>query len=179
MVGSTIYSISSALTILINLLLGFFVLLQNKNSIINKTFALLALSVSIWALGMYFHVTTSSETASLFWGRFLHAGSIFIPPIFLHFVLALLDLDQIKSRIIRFSYICGIIFFFLNFTPYIVKSVSHKGAFIFINDVGVLYPIYILYFTVFFGFAIYHFVSFLIEPPDFHASQVLSAAQVK
>lgn len=157
MVGALIYSISSLLTILINIPLGIFVFLNDKRAEANRVFVLLMLAISVWALGMFFHVTSNSQITALFWGRFLHFGSLFIPVVFFHFILSLLDLNEKKYWLVRFGYLCALVFFVLNFTDLLVKGVSHKGLFLYLNDVGAFYGAYIVYFMFFFWTGVFFY----------------------
>ena len=77
------YLISNIITAqFLNLSLGIFVYLKNKKNTVNITFALMNLSIAVWAFGFAMAITASNKDWGFFWIRILNIGAILIPVIF-------------------------------------------------------------------------------------------------
>jgi len=68
--------------IVLNLLLGLFVLLTNVRRLTNRVFAVLSLCGGLWFACQFLGSTTHSEARLIFWIRQSCAVSAFIPPLF-------------------------------------------------------------------------------------------------
>ncbi len=75
-------------SVIVNLLLGFFILLEGKEKLKNILFAGIALSVSLWGVGMVLFRSASTVIDSIFWGKILYLAPIFIIISFLFFCYA-------------------------------------------------------------------------------------------
>ncbi|MDP3244455.1 MAG: ATP-binding protein [bacterium] len=112
-----------------SIILGFFVYLKDYKAKMNRTFTLFCFSVAFWSAGYYLWQISIEGEEALFWSRVLMAGATFIPIFYLHFVLHFLDIYKDKKRTLFFGYFLFFIFFFLDFTPYIVKEVRPALSF--------------------------------------------------
>jgi signal transduction histidine kinase len=141
------WALSALINGLSSSVLGIFVYLKNRKGTVNKTYGLTTIFIGIWSYSYFFWQIAISESSALFWCRALMVGAIFIPPAYLHFVLALLGLHKEKKRIVISSYIFGSFFFFLNFTSLFVKDVSPKLFFNYWPSAGVTFlPFLFLFF---------------------------------
>ncbi|MBI5123547.1 hypothetical protein HZA75_06840, partial [Candidatus Roizmanbacteria bacterium] len=151
------YALSALINGLSSSALGIFVYLKNRKGTVNRTYGLTTIFIGIWSYSYFFWQIAISESSALFWCRALMAGAIFIPPAYLHFVLALLGLHKDKKKVVISSYIFGSFFFALNFTSLFVKDVSPKlffnywpnaGAtflpFLFLYSICVIYAIIVM-----------------------------------
>lgn len=140
------YALSALINGLSSSALGIFVYLKNKKGTVNRTYGLTTIFIGIWSYSYFFWQIAISESSALFWCRVLMAGAIFIPPAYLHFVLALLGLHKEKKKVVISSYIFGSFFFVLNFTSLFVKGVSPKLFFKYWPNAGITFlPFLFLY----------------------------------
>ncbi|MCM8825937.1 MAG: hypothetical protein NC904_00275, partial [Candidatus Omnitrophica bacterium] len=152
----TYFSISTVLTFFISLSLGIFVLFKNYRGTINRLFFFLSLSVSIWSMGLRNMAISKTHDLALLWIKISYLGVFFIPSIFLHFMCALLDIQESKRQIINLGYILSFLFLILNlFTKLIIVDVSPKFFFNYYGDIGELYLLFIGMFLFFSIYGIY------------------------
>ncbi|MFH1826603.1 MAG: histidine kinase N-terminal 7TM domain-containing protein [bacterium] len=69
-------------TVFTNLILGLYVLINNPRHEINRSFALIAVSIALWAFSIF---TLNSSQYFLLWGRLAFLGPAFIPAAFIYF----------------------------------------------------------------------------------------------
>jgi signal transduction histidine kinase len=105
----SIYSFPPLLCSLFAFLLGFFVYLQNKKSIVNVSFALLCLFTFWWQFCWSILFSLHNEDLAFFVVRLGYTGIIFIPYAFYHFVISFLKIDREKHNVILF-YLLGLVF---------------------------------------------------------------------
>jgi len=153
--------------------LGILVYFKNRKGPVNIYYGLTTICIGLWSYGYFFWQIANNEYSALFWCRVLMAGAIFIPPIYMHFVLALLGLHEQKKRIIFPAYILGSIFFLLNFTPLFVNSVSPKLYFEYWPNAGITY----LPFLFFYAFCVIYAI--LIMFKEQKRSSGIKRAQIK
>lgn len=142
----THYLLTNYLIIVAAVILGVFVFLKDRHSLIYRTFLLLNLSLAVWSFGFIETVTATSREIALFWGRALYLGAIFIPTFFLHFILAFLKEAERQKRLLLFMYIISGLFLIINFTPLLIKDVTPLAPFRYYDVPGRLYPFFVLYF---------------------------------
>ncbi|MBN1869077.1 MAG: GAF domain-containing protein [Candidatus Omnitrophica bacterium] len=143
------WAFSSLINLITSAFLGFFVFSKNKKRALNVTYALFCLSASIWSFSYFFWQVSTAGQEALFWCRALMAGAIFIPVFYLHHLLYLMRIAQQRRGVIHFCYGFGLVFFFVNFTPLFVKSVSPKMWFSYWPDAGLLFlPFCVVWFWI-------------------------------
>lgn len=148
-----LFAISALINLSAAVFFGIFGYSQNPKKFLNKIFLFMNLSVAFWSAG-YFLWQISGDTASaLFWTRVLTIGSTFIPILYLHWVLLLLNLADKKKIILIIGYIVTLFFLVFTFTPLMVNSVGTQLIFPFWPRAGVLYWCYIVF--VYIGLAGY------------------------
>ena len=140
------YALASFIISILSFLLGFFVFLKSRKSLINRAYLDLMLSISLWSFGLYRVFLSLSEAIALFWCHFLYIGSIFIPTSFVIFVLKFLGLQQKNKNLVKLLYSSSFLFVVLNFTPLFIKGVEKKLNFIYWAKPGIIYPFYPLFF---------------------------------
>ena len=86
---------------------------------------------------------------ALLFSRSLIGGAIFIPVVYLHHVLVLINRIKEKRKIIIFGYIAALILMIFNFTPFLVESVSPKFVFDYWPNPGPLFHPFILMFLTY------------------------------
>jgi signal transduction histidine kinase len=156
------------------LVLGLFVYLKNRKSLVHKTFALHNWAGVAWAFSFAQMAAAQNEAAGLFWSRALHVGAILIPVFFLHFTCALLGIVHEKKRFIIAAYIIGCIM--LVFVPtnlFVSHAVSVVGFKYFVGPAGLQYHLFPLFFLVCSVYAFYELYK------GFRHSQGLRRNQIK
>lgn len=76
---TNLFVLTLPIVIVVDLLLGLIVLLNNRRRLTNRVFALHSVAFAIWLSGQYFGSTTPSEVWLAFWIRQTCAASVFIP----------------------------------------------------------------------------------------------------
>ncbi len=109
--------------------IGFFVFLQDRKAKANATFFLLTITVTIWSTAYYGWQIADNAVSALFWSRYLMAGAIFIPVVYIHFILAFLGKTKKNKNSLFLSYFIFFCFFLFNFTSYFVNRVEPALSF--------------------------------------------------
>jgi signal transduction histidine kinase len=107
----------------------------------------------MWIFGIGMEIEAPNKGWGLFWNRWLYSGAIFIPTFFIHFVQAYLG--KIKRTLLISCYILSIILLIFNFTPFFVKDIVPKGSFNYASVPGIIFPFYVLYFSLIFIYSTY------------------------
>lgn len=149
------FVISCILIIITSVPLGLLTYWKNKRSLTNRLFFVLTLVTSFWALGISVVVTVNNKQLALFLAHFFHFGVIFIPILYTHFILSLLNINLIEKKVIRFSYALGIFFSFSNLTNFFIKDVRSipEFNFNFFIQPGYLYLPFLVMFFLLPGYA--------------------------
>lgn len=135
--------------------IGVFVYLKGKNRIINRVWGLFCLCFSFWSLGLGMMTISSTENMALFWLKYVHyLGAIFIPIVFLHVCLILLELHQKRKKLIIISYIIGGLLQIANFIGYLAE-VKPLDPFKYYTQPGPLYLIFPILFFIYISYALY------------------------
>jgi len=152
------YFISNFITALLNLFLGIFVYLKNRKNKINITFALMNISVAVWAFGFAMAIIAPNKDWGFFWVRVLNIGSILIPVFFLHFVFSLLNLDKRKRITLIIAYTISFFILILSFSPLYNVDVTPKLSFRYYSVPGSLYFLYILMLISYMAYGTYKLI---------------------
>ena len=167
----TAYIISFYVTAVTNTILAVFLFLKNRKSVLNKTAALFSLTIAIYCFSFVTTITSPNRNVALFWNRFLYMGVIFMPVLFLHFTTAILGLN--KNRIIKIGYTIAFLFTPFVFTNLFVENVVPKLSFKYYMVPGHLYPLLVIFWSIFIVYAHYELVK------GFKQSSGLKRNQIK
>lgn len=122
---------------------GVFVYLKNPKALYNSLFGLLSLAFAIWSYGWYLLITGGgNETTLLLFARILILGSTFIPVIFLHWVLSVLDLHKKRKFLLFLSYLITLFFASFSFSNLYIVGVYK-------TELGLYWPISGPYYSIF------------------------------
>ncbi len=132
--------------------IGFFVFLQNRQAKANSTFFLLTITVTIWSTAYYAWQIANDAVSALFWSRYLMAGAIFIPIVYIHFILAFLGKTKKNKKSLLLSYLIFFSFFLFNFTSYFVNRVEPMLSFKYWPKPG---PVFHLFLILWVAYALY------------------------
>ena len=114
-------------------------------------------SIAVWSFGLANLTVAPNELKGLFWDRFLYFGSLFIPPLFFHFVLTFLGLGKERKKLLMVGYIFSFLFLIFNFTPLFRERMISAQAlhFNYLPETGPVYPIFPLMFLFYVGYSLY------------------------
>jgi signal transduction histidine kinase len=108
----------------LNVLLMAGALYNDRKQQRNSLYALLALAMSAWNLGVFGLRSAEDVPAAIFWERVVHAGIIVIPPLFYHYVLGFLDVRF--NRTLAAGYLLAACFFLVSPTPLLMRGVAQS-----------------------------------------------------
>ena len=151
----TAYAISNLITAVCSLALGIFVISKDKKVPINRIWLLFMVAVAIWSFGVAMKTFASDRSVIAFWVKFLHAGAIFIPIFFLHFVLMLLNYEKGEKRFLEMAYVISCIIFISLFTKLFLKGIVFKVSLGYYLIPGITYYVFVLTFLIYIGYAYY------------------------
>ncbi len=95
----TLHRLLPLLALALNLLLAGSALASGRRSPRNVTFALLALALGVWSLGVLGLRWTDDPDAALRWEWFLHVGVVAIPALFYDYVLLFLNMARRRASL--------------------------------------------------------------------------------
>jgi signal transduction histidine kinase len=133
------FALSALINGLTSLILAAFVFSKNRKATVNRIFTLFCLSAVVWSLPYFLWQISKDAASALFWCRGLMAGAIFIPILYLHFVLVLLEKVKENKRLLIIIYIFALISLASDFTPLFVKNVEPALSFAFWPKPGIVF----------------------------------------
>jgi HD-GYP domain-containing protein (c-di-GMP phosphodiesterase class II) len=142
------YIVGSFLALVITLLLGYHIFVKGRRGSIVRSYFLLMLSIAVFSLGVLMAGLFGDDRYSLFLVRFCHLGVSFIPILYFHFIIKLINIADKQRHITIAGYALASVFALLNFTPLLVKGISYKLGFV-SGDPGMIYPVFIFYFIAY------------------------------
>ena len=150
------FSLGAYLTSLTTCSIALFVFLYNRKSITNKIFSLYSLSISVWSFFTASHALVHSQALSLFLAKMMNIGVLFIPILFFHFCLVLLNsYEKYKNRLFIGYFICATLIIINFTTSLLIPSVRPKLGYYYFMDAGSVYPLLVGYFTIYVIFGLY------------------------
>ncbi len=152
-VSSKLFAFSALLTTLLLLALAIFVLFYKRKSHLCRLWVVMSLLIAFWSFGFYEVSVAKHAAIALFWSRFLNLAAIFIPPLYLHFILALVNKEKEKKKVLSIAYLAAMVLFLFGFSPYFIKDVT--TALGFFPHVIVPGPAYYAFIAYFFGVGLY------------------------
>ena len=156
-------------TLAVNFALAIFIYYRNTQSLINKAFSLLLLSISVWTLNFLVQLTASNYGTLLFFRRLAPASASFMVSFLLYFSFIFPDREKplsINEKIFIFAPSCLFSLFAL-FTPFLINEIV-TGNPVF----GSLYYFYAFFLMAFFIWSIVRLVL------KYHASKDQEKLQI-
>ena len=154
----TAYIISCAITATLSSLFGILVYLKNRTSIVNKICMLLNFAVSLWTWCIIGRELSIEKPMALFFIRLSYLGVIFIPPIFLHFVISITK--EVRNKSVLPIYFLSLVFLISNFSPLFIKGAGPILSFRYYGTPGVIYPFFVLMFVTVIIYAHYILIKY-------------------
>ena len=176
------YSIQPLVISLLHLVIGFFIFAKNRRSLVNRTFALECISVSVWLIGYFIAYSSSQYEKALFWCKFAYVGVMFVPVFFYHFTSAFLSLKHPKT--IRLNYIVAIVLIILLFTTDKMIGGLYKFYWGYQAKIGSFHYLFLLYFTSLYLYCLFILYfsfrrkKFLITPLEYNKKKYVFIAYI-
>lgn len=134
-----------------NFILGSLVLLRNVKDKVNLYFALFALFVGLWALGLAGFIFSHDANVAIWWAKGYYTAAALIAWAFLNFSLVFSGYKRptVLSQIVRFVPTLGILVMIYGFTDFLIQGIAYRswGKEVILNKSG--YLVYSLYFTLY------------------------------
>lgn len=106
--------------------ISIFVLLYGQNKYTRMTFGLIAVSLTLWTYGDFFYFTnTINYLTPTIWLKVAHAGAVFIPALFIHFIFSVIKKKLSKNKLIIFYGLSFILLMLLVFTNLFIQNVEY------------------------------------------------------
>lgn len=140
-----IFAISGFVNGISALFFGLIVFLNNPKKLVNKTFGLMTFSLAIWSFAYGLWQLAQDKESALIYTRILSIGSTFIPIFFLHWIFALLNLQEKRKTVLALGYILTLIFLSFSLTPLYVKDVIPRLSFLWWPQAGIVYNFYLAF----------------------------------
>ena len=128
-----------------NLFLGLLIYFKDKEKLINKVYAFLAISIFTWSFGMVCYRATIEPSVALFWCRFLYSAAIFMAGSFLYFTFVFPE-NKRPNWIISFGILGAHIsaFFVMLFSDFLIQGVlinqNQEHVIVFASYYKYIYP---------------------------------------
>ena len=106
-----IYMLPRLIILVLSFYMGLFVLLKNRKSAVNRSFFILALSLSLREFSYFILSQITNISSALFWSRLGYCGVVFITSSTYHFIVSFLNLQ--KKRLVYLFYALSFIFAFV------------------------------------------------------------------
>jgi len=120
----------------------------SKKEATERFFGFFWLNVAFWTLFVAFQFQIQRWMSGFFWGLILHLGCVFVPVLFLHFVLYFTESRSKYAFVLKLTYLFAIAFLLLDaFTSVFTGQVIYRNYYTYPKP-AILYPVYILYFQV-------------------------------
>jgi two-component system NtrC family sensor kinase len=143
---------------LANLALAAFVLLNNRQSRTNLSFALIAVLAAIWTVAIFLYSTTDSAAAALAWSRTASAVAALIPAVFLFFTYYFSKEETLPGPLANAALgLAALGFAALSFSRFLVSGVVETGGRLHFVP-GRLFPLFLVYFIGLMLFSFYRLV---------------------
>lgn len=134
--------LAAFIIVFITSLINFFIFfLYQPSDKLKKTWSFFSLAVSLWAGGIIFSQSTTSEYLALLGSRFGNICAIMIPVFFLHCCVLLSSAKSLEKNILQKTYAISILYLVTSaiFYEHFVASVSTKLNYIYWGNPGPLY----------------------------------------
>ncbi len=148
MITLTLFQVSALLTAAVSLFLGLFVFFNGEKNRLNFSWLLTSIVISVWSLGLFGVVFSTTKNIAWFWQYILDIGGICVPVVYLNFLLHLLKKERKWLGLQIFSLAAGSSLIILNFTNFFKTGISPKFGINYWIDPGKLYLSFPLYFAL-------------------------------
>ena len=155
----TLHNLLPLVALLLNALLAGITLVRNPGSRLNRLFAYFVAGMAVWNFGVFMLRRSPDEPTAVFWEVVIHAGVVFLPAFYYHFVLIFLESTTQHRPSLVVGYALAIFFSIVNLSgsPLFMQGVkwTYWG---WAPATGLLYQPFFLYFNFFLIYGLSHLV---------------------
>ncbi len=141
------YVVSYLTVGLVLLGISILVLFKNPRVRLNQVFSAYSFSIAWWALFSIPAILSADNQVGVIWCRLFIIGPIFIPTLFLHFVLIFLKADDRHKRFLKICYLVSLFFLFSNTTSFFIKAAEPKFVLRSYTVAGPIFHFHVLFFV--------------------------------
>jgi len=150
------HSFSWLIATVTNLALAGFVYSKNKKSLLNRTFALMSISIGIWSFNVFGMYVVQSKVLATYWSQLFRIGTLFVPPTFFHFTLALTrNKEKREIKLLYLAYIIALIVTILHWMG-LLTSEYIKVAWKYSPKPGILYRLWLINLAFWVVYGLFH-----------------------
>jgi len=128
--------------------LGFFVWIKQPKSALSSLFFLYSFAISVWLFGTFKLFNAQTDSAAIFWDKFIYGGVIFIPIFLYHFGVIYCQKKNRETHL-QVGYFIAILFFPLLQTDLLVYGLF-KYPWGVHTKAGELHHFFLVYFLTYF-----------------------------
>ena len=139
------YALSGLINFITSFSLGLFVYFKNKKAKTNRVFAFFCLTVAQWSLFYFVWLRVKDPTLAEFYLRTCMIGVAFMPAVFTHFVLYLLNIKPDK-RLLRINYLISTGITLMVYTPLYAYDGGPFLVFPYWGKAGLIFPLHLIHF---------------------------------
>ena len=132
--------------------LSVFVYQANPRNDLNRVFAGYSFAIAWWSLWSLAAFLTSNSSIAVWFCRTFIVGPIFIPTLYLHFVLLFLKQNARYRRLIQLSYAASFTFLLFDMTPLFISAATPRFSLHNYTVPGPLFHLHVFHFLMVTGF---------------------------
>lgn len=155
----TLHNLFPLFALALNVLLAGITLVRNPGSRLNRLFAYFVSGMAVWNFGVFMLRRSPDIPTATFWEFVIHAGVVFLPAFYYHFVLIFLESTTQHRPSLVVVYLLAIFFGVVNLSasPLFMRGVkwTYWG---WAPETGPLYAPFFLYFNFFLIYGLSHLV---------------------
>jgi signal transduction histidine kinase len=144
-----IFAIFALVNGIVSVTFGVLVVSKNWRDRMNQVFFLMTIALAVWAFSYWRWQLATEYSTALLWVRLLSVGSLYIPVLFYHWVIILIEARSLINRIVLWvTYAATFAIFSVANTELFIAGLERKGMFPFWPSPGMAYDIYFSYIYV-------------------------------
>lgn len=152
-----LFSFSSIILCATCFSLFLFITIFGRNKV-SRIWSLFNLSISLWAVGLFFVGSTATASEAIVYWRLAHVGGLFIAIFFYHTVCVFCNINP--KKIILFAYLQALVFLFLDLTTPFISSTRFIFGYLYYNKATLSYSIALLFWLLFMSLGHYELTKF-------------------
>jgi signal transduction histidine kinase len=147
--STNIFAISALINGIVSITFGILVISKNWRDRMNQIFFFMTISFAVWSFSYWqWQLSTDYDTAMM-WVRLLSIGSLFIPILFYHWVIKLVNANTLVNKILLWlAYSAAVVILLFARTNLFIAGLERKSFFQFWPNAGIAYNVYFSYIYV-------------------------------
>ena len=147
--STNIFAISALINGIVSITFGILVISKNWRDRMNQIFFFMTISFAVWSFSYWqWQLSTDYDTAMM-WVRILSIGSLFIPILFYHWVIKLVNANTAVNKILLWlAYSAAVVILLFARTNLFIAGLERKSFFQFWPNAGIAYNVYFSYIYV-------------------------------